>query len=69
LKNIGDKENIELDFAGVLTFSPSWGDEFICPLFKAYGDRLVLKNTTNSSVKATLNILTELNGYNFNVIS
>ena len=57
LKNLGKNEKIEIDFKGVLTFSPSWGDEFLTPLLKIYGDKMVLKNTENPSVKATLEIL------------
>jgi hypothetical protein len=50
-------ENIEVDFEGVLTFSPSWGDEFLTPLLKMYDKRLILENTNNLSVQATLDIL------------
>jgi hypothetical protein len=50
-------ENIEVDFDGVLTFSPSWGDEFLTPLLNSYGKRLILENTGNPSVQATLDIL------------
>ena len=45
LKDVKEDEVIEVDFDGVLTFSPSWGDEFLTPLLKIYGDRLILKNT------------------------
>jgi len=62
-----DGETIEVDFEGVLTFSPSWGDEFLTPLIEKYGDRLVLKNTSNPSVKATLEILQTSNGKQFKV--
>jgi lysophospholipid acyltransferase (LPLAT)-like uncharacterized protein len=57
LNNLKDNENIEIDFDGVITFSPSWGDEFLTPLLDKYGPRLVLKNTDNPSVKATLEML------------
>ncbi|MFH1780444.1 MAG: hypothetical protein ABH841_00315 [Candidatus Nealsonbacteria bacterium] len=57
LNNIGREELVEIDFNGVLTFSPSWGDEFLTPLLGIYGKRLILKNTSNPSVKATLEIL------------
>ena len=57
LKDVKEGEIIELDFAAVLIFSPSWGDEFLTPLLNTYGDRLILKNTSNPSVKATLEIL------------
>lgn len=55
-------ENIEIDFDGVLTFSPSWGDEFLTPLLNKYGDNLVLKNTSNLSVQATLEMLEKITG-------
>lgn len=69
LQNVKLGENIEVDFDGVLTFSPSWGDEFLTPLLNAYGDRLVLKNTSNSSVKATLEILQTTIGKQFKVFN
>lgn len=67
LKNIKENETLEVDFSGVLTFSPSWGDEFLTPLLNIYGDRLVLKNTSNLSVKATLEILQTTLGKQFKV--
>jgi hypothetical protein len=57
LKPISDSEDIILDFGGVITFSPSWGDEFITPLQEKYQDRLILKNTGNPSVRETLKLL------------
>lgn len=65
LKDIKDSENIEIDFEGVLTFSPSWGDEFLTPLLVEYGDRLILKNTANLSVQATMDILEKSTGKKF----
>ena len=61
LKELKDNEKLELDFEGVATLSPSWGDEFLSPLLQTYGDRLVLLNTTNLSVKATLELLESVN--------
>ncbi len=58
-------EKLELDFEGVNTFSPSWGDEFITPFLAKYVDRLVLLNTTNLSVTATLDMLEQLNKTQF----
>ncbi|MEK7113478.1 MAG: DUF4325 domain-containing protein [Patescibacteria group bacterium] len=58
-------ENVEVEFNGVITFSPSWGDEFLTPLLREYGDRLILKNTQNLSVKATLEILEQINKRKF----
>ena len=57
LKEIKNNEKIEIDFKDVITFSPSWGDEFLTPLFNEYKGRIALKNTDNSSVKATLKLL------------
>ena len=65
LKNLRENENLELDFEGVITFSPSWGDEFLSPLLKQYGKRLILINTDNISVKATLELLEEIHSYKF----
>jgi len=60
-----DSETIIVDFSGVSTFSPSWGDEFLSPLQQKYQDRLFLKNTANPSVKATIEILEETNNIKF----
>ena len=57
LQTIAPEENIEVSFDDVLTFSPSWADEFITPLKKKFGGRVVLRETNNPSVKATLDIL------------
>ena len=62
---LGEKENLELDFSGVVTFAPSWGDEFLSPLLKLYGSRLILANTDNLSVKATLELLEKINQESF----
>lgn len=66
-KGLGVEETIKVDFDGVLTFSPSWGDEFLTPLLNKYRDRLILKNTNNLSVKATLEILQTTIGKQFKV--
>lgn len=65
LKEVKNNESIEVDFSGVLTFSPSWGDEFLTPLLNKYGENLVLKNTKNPSVRATLEILEKSTGKKF----
>jgi len=62
------KENTEkiiIDFLDVTTFSPSWGDEFLSPLQQKYQNNLFLKNTSNVSVKATIEILEETNKVKF----
>lgn len=57
LADIAPSEPLEVDFDGVITFSPSWGDEFISVLQDRYGDRLSLVNTDNPSVRASLETL------------
>lgn len=67
LAALGANEDLELDFEGVITFSPSWGDEFLSPLLKKYNARLILINTHNPSVKATLELLEEINQKPFHI--
>jgi hypothetical protein len=57
LRTVGREEKIEVSFDNILTFSPSWADEFITPLRKEFGGQVILRETTNPSVKATLDIL------------
>ena len=68
LTTLGKAENLEVDFEGVITFSPSWGDEFLTPLVKQYGSRVILMNTANPSVKATLELLEKINQIPFKVL-
>ena len=65
LQSINLEENLEIHFEGVLTFSPSWGDEFLTPLAKKFGSRLILITTDNLSVKATLEILEKTSDIKF----
>lgn len=67
LKDMKENETVEVDFDGVFTFSPSWGDEFLTPLINTYGDKLILKNTENPSVVATLDILQTTLGKTFHI--
>jgi len=67
LKNIGKDENVIVDFDGVVTFTPSWGDEFLNPLVSKFGKRLTLKNTKNPSVQASLKILEEVYNKKFKI--
>jgi len=60
LQNTSKNEVIELDFAGVTTFTPSWADEFVTKLIKRYGNRISLTNTENPSVEVTLKLLERL---------
>ena len=41
----------------------------ITPILNKYGDRLVLKNTSNPSVKATIDILQTTIGKQFKVVN
>jgi hypothetical protein len=65
LAELNDNEELQLDFEGVNTFSPSWGDEFLTPLVTSYGDRVRLTNTQNPSVKLTLGLLEDINKIKF----
>ena len=60
LKKIKKDKKVVVDFEGVVTFTPSWGDEFLRPLLKKFGNNLVLKNTDNASVQATLKLLEKI---------
>ena len=61
LRELPKDEELEIDFSGVLTLSPSWADEFLSPLLNQMGDKLLLLPSDNLSVKATLKILEEVN--------
>lgn len=65
LQAVPPDEILILDFQGILTFSPSWGDEFLTPLQQQRGPTLVLHAVTNPSVKASIEILEETNGKKF----
>lgn len=60
LNELKNTEPIEVDFEGVDVLSPSWADEFITPLRNRYQKKMTFKNTENSSVKATLEMLEEI---------
>lgn len=65
LSTVGHDEIITINFNGVITFSPSWGDEFLTLLLREFGERLLLKASDNPSVKMTLEILEKTNGQKF----
>ena len=70
LNEAKETEEIEVDFEGVNSFSPSWGDEFLTPLYDTYGDRLFLTHTQeNPSVVVTLDLLDKLEGKKFRTLS
>ena len=68
LNSLSENETIEIDFEGVNTFSPSWGDEFITPIHEKYNTRIILKNTENPSVQATLKLLEQISKTKFRVV-
>ena len=65
LSEIGINETLEINFEWVVTFSPSWADEFLTPLQNDFEERLILKNTTNPSVQATLELLEKIHERKF----
>lgn len=65
LSTIKSEEDVIVDFEGVVTFSPSWGDEFLTPLQKEFDKRLTLENTHNPSVQATLKLLEQIHKVKF----
>ena len=67
LRDFSKDEELEIDFSGVLTLSPSWSDEFLSPLLNQLGDKLILLESDNLSVQATLKILQEVNKRPFRV--
>jgi len=60
LQSVPDNEKIEVDFDGVITFTPSWADEFITPILNIYGNRVKLMHSDNPSVEATLRLLAKI---------
>lgn len=68
LADLDEKENIFVYFDGVSAFSPSWGDEFLTPLQKRFGNRLTLKQTQNLSVSLTITTLEKSNGFQFKIV-
>lgn len=56
LRDVPRDELIEVDFEGIKVLGPSWADEFITPLIKDFSN-VKLLNTTNPTVKASLEIL------------
>ncbi|MBI4426374.1 MAG: hypothetical protein HY567_02255 [Candidatus Kerfeldbacteria bacterium] len=58
-------EPIVVDFEGVTTFSPSWGDEFLGALLDVVDGPLIVRQATNPSVQATLELLEKIYGPRF----
>lgn len=67
LKKLAGREVVEVDFSGITTLSPSWGDEFLSPLHKKHKKRLILLESKNPSVALTLKILERANKIKFNL--
>jgi len=67
LKSVGKKEEVIVDFEEVITFTPSWGDEFLGFLFNEFEKRLILRNTENLSVQASLKLLEKIYKKKFRV--
>lgn len=65
--NISESEKIYVNFDEIDVFSPSWGDEFLTALYKKFGDRLILKKSSNASVNASVQMLEEANNIKFNI--
>lgn len=53
----GKPKTIEIDFTGVKVISPSWADDFLTPLKKKYGEKLIFLPSDNPSVKASLRMI------------
>ncbi|MEK7533580.1 MAG: DUF4325 domain-containing protein [Patescibacteria group bacterium] len=69
LGKISEQEDILIDFEEVVTFSPSWGDEFLTPLANLFGERLKLMRSENPSVKTSLEIIEESNMMKFHIVN
>jgi hypothetical protein len=69
LRDLPKNEELEIDFSGILTLSPSWADEFLTPLFNQLGEKLILLPSDNLSVQATIKILQEANKISFRIKS
>lgn len=57
LREIKERELVEVDFEEVYVLTPSWADEFLTPLKEKFFGRVHYEHTGNPSVKATLDIL------------
>ena len=57
LNNMQKDDEIILDFNDVKVLTPSWADEFISGIKSTYPNKLSVVNTSNESVKASLDIL------------
>lgn len=51
---LASNESIILDFSGIKVLTPSWADEFISGIKSNYTNQLEFVNTSNPSVKSSL---------------
>ena|SRR3989338_5017851 len=65
IQQLGEHEEILLDFEGVSVLSPSWADEFLTPLLGELGQRLALTTIENPSVTLTIDTLEGILGKKF----
>jgi hypothetical protein len=65
--SISESEKIYVNFDDIDVFSPSWGDEFLTALYRKFGNRLILKQSTNASVNASIEMLEEANSIKFSI--
>ncbi len=65
LNEVAPNEQIEIDFEGIGSLSPSWADEFLTPLQEQFGDRLILLPTENLSAKVTIQLLEDIGQKSF----
>ena len=68
LKKVKDNEKVEIDFEGVSVFTPGWGHEVLSFLIDKFGNRVIIKNTTNPSVKPVLDFLEDIHKIKFNIV-
>ena len=66
LRGLKDDEEVTVDFSGVNTFSPSWGDEVVMNIIRNTNNKVVLLNTDNISVKESMKLLAEVNRVELN---
>ena len=68
LQEVKPNETITIDFTGVNTFSPSWGDEFFSPLFTDFKNPIEFVHAIkNPSVRLTLQLLEKIKETKFTI--
>ncbi|MEI8103506.1 MAG: DUF4325 domain-containing protein [Candidatus Moraniibacteriota bacterium] len=70
LREVKPNDTITIDFEGVATFSPSWGDEFFSSLFIDFKNPVeFIHATENPSVRLTLQLLEKIREEKFTIKS